>query len=104
MGHSHSLNLLLHPKFRYYSCPVGTGIVLEHCISSHVSLGGSQWDKKLKFMDVAMCIQVSIDNYQLCFACVTHPSPHHDATSVERPDWLQATSCMSLAPVTPNKV
>ncbi len=53
-------------------------------------------------MDVAMCIQVSIENYHWCFPCVTDPGPHNDATSVERPDRLQATSCMFLTPATPN--
>ena len=49
------------------SCPVGMGIVgLQHCISPHVSYkGDSYWDKN--FMDVAMCIQFSIENvFSLC--------------------------------------
>ena len=62
--------------------------------------GGSYWDKNL--VNVAICIQVSIENYQWCFSCVTDPSPPHDATSVERPGWLQATSCLSVTPAMPN--
>ncbi len=100
----HHLDLLLHHELPDHSCLVGMGIVvLEHCISSRVSyIGDNYWDKT--YIDVAICIQVSIENCQWCFHCVSDLSPHHDATSVERSGWLQAPSCMSLTPATPTWV
>ena len=82
----HRLDLLLLHELPDYSSPVGTSVVvLEHCISSHVvHEGDSYWDKN--FIDVSTCVQVSIDNDQLCLSCVADLGPHHDAFSVKRHD------------------